>query len=113
VTDSYQLRIPDDNWERMSAWPLPAEVRRAVERRLRDQLAADPVAHLIRSIAPWGEPLNLFAFNVPDPVRPTLLHLFQFHVVYAEDEKSLIVVDVGHQTRDSAPPDAGPNLPAV
>src|ERR1051326_8337947 len=77
VSDPYQIRIPNDNWERMSAWPLPPEIRQATEQQLREQLAIDPVRHLVRAIAPWGEPLNLFAFSLPDTVRPTLSHLFQ------------------------------------
>jgi len=111
MSDPYRVIIPAANDAAMSAWDIPAEVRQIMESRLREQLAVDPIRHLIRAISPWGEPLNLFAFTVPDADNPDRTHMFQFHVLYGNDEESLIVADVGYQRRDRNLPGSGPGLP--
>lgn len=97
MADPYQIRIPEHLYAEISRWGLAADVRRAMERRLREQMARDPVHYLQRVRNPWGEPLNVFDFTLPDPVDPSAAYLFQISVVYGEDEKTIDVLDVGFQ----------------
>lgn len=101
--DPYQISIPEPIAARMSAWGLPADIVHLVEEKLRNDLAADPAAHLRPCIAPWEERLNLFSFSLPDPADANRKYLFMFHVVYGDDEKTLIVVECGFQIHNARP----------
>ena len=61
MEDRYEIRIPDDVGDRMSAWDIPADIRLLMDERLRVELASEPAKHLTPCFAPWGERLNLYA----------------------------------------------------
>jgi hypothetical protein len=114
VGDRYQIRIPDSIDSKMSAWDLPADIRRLMEERLRDDLATDPLNKLVRCTAPWDERLNLFAFTLPGS-EPHIKHMFMFHFVYGEAEQSLDMVECGYIFLNQRPEGPGlfPNLPVT
>ena len=67
VSDNYRIRVPESIDAKMSAWDLPADIRRSMEDRLRSVLTINSSAHLKKCIAPWGERLNLYSFTLPSP----------------------------------------------
>lgn len=107
--DRYAIRISESVDRKMAGWNLPESVQQSVLSRLRDELATNPVQHLVSCIAPWGEWLNLYSFSVPDG---GVLHSFQFYIRYADDdsENVLLVHDCGYTlpSRDVS----GPPLPS-
>jgi hypothetical protein len=48
VGKKYQIRIPDLIYSKMSAWDLPADIRRLMEEQLRNELAPNPLSKLER-----------------------------------------------------------------
>jgi len=80
----------------MAGWDIPPAVRSMMESRLRDDLASEPAKHIKRALAPWGERLNIFSPIVVSLHPPQDTYIFTFHLVYGEDEESLIVMQSGY-----------------
>ena len=85
----------------MLSWDLPEDVRKTMEMRLRDDLASDPVVKLTR-VSFFGENLNVFSFTIPEPPQANETYIFMFHFLYADDEKTLRMIDADWQPPDSS-----------
>ena len=79
----------------MSAWDIPADIRKSIEHRLKSDLAAAPADDLVPCFALWGERLDLFTFSVADVNRANVKYTFMFHVAYFQDENYLDIVECG------------------
>ncbi len=100
---NYHVRIPEVIEKKMAAWDIPADIRSSMENCLRDSFAAHPSPTLRKCYAPWGDLLNLFTFILPDPNNSNQSHQFVFHLIYGQDEQSLVVVECGYQFADLKP----------
>jgi hypothetical protein len=105
VGDAYQIKIPGSVRRRMQEWDLTSAVRAAMEARLRNELAPNPVEQLVRVVGAFGDILNLFEFLIKDESDRDATHIFQFHFVYGQDEKHLEMLECSHQRFDSDPDD--------
>lgn len=95
MAERCRIIIPADMDQRMTGWPIPADVRAHMEHQLANVLGHDPVQQLGRAKL-FGRALNIFAFATTSPTTPGVRYDFVFHVVWGEDEASLIVVDCGY-----------------
>jgi hypothetical protein len=105
MADRYRIVVIPAADAKMATWDIPADVRRWADDQLRDVLAVEPASHLRPGIAPWGERLNIFSPRLAAHGDPPADYVFMFHVVYAEDENTLTVLDCGYSkiTRPTGP----------
>lgn len=92
---SFHIRIYPPVARMMAGWPEGVLVEAYL--RLREELAAAPSAHLVRTTVPFDG--LLYGFSLVDPANRLIEHICLFQVVYGSDETSLIVIRASHLQR--------------
>ena len=92
----YAIVFEERVLDNLVEWAPPESVLDELERRVEEQLAANPVQYLTRLTSPQG-PSVVMQYNCPilqrSPETPGLHH-FLLRVIYDEDEKTLRVWDM-------------------
>ena len=91
---SYKVRIRSSIRKRIVAWNLPDPVFVEVLLRLEQELVHNPPSQLART----GQPFDgmTYAFSLVDPNNRFCEYAFVFHIVYGQDEETLLVVNCGY-----------------
>ena len=96
MSQLFRIHVPARIDKKAAAWGLSAAFLGRVWKKVKTDLADDPASKLKAVIAPWGERLNMYTFNLSDPRKAAVTHTFMFHFKYTPDETGLIVVECGH-----------------
>jgi hypothetical protein len=85
---SYRVRVQSHVNRAIVSWNLPDSVFVEIHLRLNTDLANNPAAVLRTSKRPKGME---YRFHMIDPSNRLCQHFFTFHVVYSQDEESMLV----------------------
>jgi hypothetical protein len=95
---SYRVIIPPAIASRIAGWGLSDAVFVDVYLFLREVLPTAPTEYLQRRRQPFDG--MVYEFSLIDPGNRLREHLFAFHVLYGQDEQTLVIVKGGYRRHD-------------
>jgi hypothetical protein len=94
---SWKVTIRPLAMEQIARWRLSDFLLVEINLRLREQLPENPSSLLVRSHVPFDG--MVYPFDIVDPENRFCMHKFYFHIIYGQDEQTLLVVKAGHTSR--------------
>src|SRR5216683_520916 len=92
---SYRVQIHPSVARKLITWQLPDFALVEVYLRLRDRLRENPASQLRRARRPFEG--MVYEFSFVDVENRLCEHHFVFHVVYGQDEETLLIANGGYK----------------
>src|ERR1700724_2671156 len=96
----YRVKIEPYVPKRIRSWGLSDSILVDVYLWLNDRLPLDPLHSLRRVENPFEG--MVFEFSLIDPDNRWREHFFTFHVLYGQDEQTLLIDQCGYVRRDGS-----------
>ena len=92
---SYRVNVRNSIHRRILKWGLSDTMLVEVFLRLRENLPANLPELLTRTVKPFDG--MTYHFSLVDPENRLCRHSFWFHLLFSQDEESLLVVNAAHR----------------